>query len=104
MPYRATQVFLLLLAIGSVPVLLLGKPLMIRSRNRQVQQSSRDDSFSSESQLMEERLTSAAGSDKGGSRHEGGHSGGHDEHNFSDIVIHQVSEAPTVRNVWHGGI
>lgn len=80
---------LLLLALVSVPVLLLAKPLTIRSRMNKA--AARHDSFSSESQLMggeplstREKAESghAAGGDHGG--------GGHEEHDFSEIVIHQV--------------
>lgn len=86
------QGVLLLLALFSVPVLLLAKPLTIRSRMNKA--AARHDSFSSESQLMGGEPTSgekvdnghAAGGDHGG--------GGHEEHDFSEIVIHQVQRMP----------
>lgn len=85
---------MLLLALGSVPVLLLGKPLMIRSRQRAVHTNRRDDSFSSESQLIDElALSSGMGQEaKGANGHDVGHAngGGHDDHDFSEVVIHQV--------------
>lgn len=71
------QAILLLLAFASVPVLLLAKPLMIRSR---MKKAARQDSFSSESQLMGGEHKSSNDKDDGG----------HEEHDFSEIVIHQV--------------
>lgn len=82
------QLFLLLVAVAAIPVLLLGKPYMIRSRNQRAKHSNRDDSFSSESQLIDERM--APSSVEKGTNGVEGHHGGHEEHNFSDVVIHQV--------------
>ena len=64
-----------------MPVLLLAKPLMIRSR---MKKAARQDSYSSESQLMGGEHKS---SDE---KHDDGGHGGHEEHDFSEIVIHQV--------------
>lgn len=47
----------------------------------------RDDSFSSQSQLMAGEHKSS-GNEKGDAADEG--HGGHDDHDFSEIVIHQV--------------
>ncbi|CAM9796435.1 unnamed protein product [Laminaria digitata] len=78
------QTILLLLAFASVPVLLLAKPLMIRSR---MKKAAREDSFSSESQLMGGEHKSS------GEKHDdGGGHGAHEEHDFSEIVIHQAIE------------
>ena len=82
------QGVLLLLALVSVPVLLLAKPLTIRSRMNKA--AARHDSFSSESQLMGGEPTSTG--EKIGDGHSAGgdHGGGHEEHDFSEVVIHQV--------------
>lgn len=77
------QAILLLLAILSIPVLLLGKPLMIKQR---MKKKAREDSYSSESHLIGE-----GHGDKDG--HDDGH-GGHDDHDFSEVVIHQVGVIP----------
>lgn len=78
------QAILLLLAFASIPFLLLGKPLVLRSR---MKAHAHDDSFSSQSQLIAGEHKSS-GNEKGDAA-EGGH-GGHDDHDFSEIVIHQV--------------
>lgn len=80
------QTILLLLAFASIPFLLLGKPLMLRNR---MKKKAREDSFSSQSQLISSEQKSS-GSEKvegGGDAH--GHG---EEHDFSEIVIHQGIE------------
>ncbi|CAM9970607.1 unnamed protein product, partial [Hapterophycus canaliculatus] len=81
------QGILLILAFVSVPVLLLAKPLTIKSRMNKA--AARHDSFSSESQLMGADHTPSDKMDNGHAA--GGEGGGHEEHDFSEIVIHQVS-------------
>ncbi|CAN0063880.1 unnamed protein product, partial [Hapterophycus canaliculatus] len=82
------QTVLLLLAILSIPVLLLAKPLTIRSRMNK--SARRRDSFSCETQLMDEDFIP---SDKPHSEHAaGGEGGGTEEHDFSEVVIHQGIE------------
>lgn len=73
--------------MGSIPVLLLAKPLTIRSRMKKA--AARHDSFSSESQLMAGEHNSSEKVDNGHGAAGGDH-GGHEEHDFSEIVIHQV--------------
>lgn len=81
-----SQGVLLLLAFVSIPVLLLAKPLTIRSRMNK--RAGRRDSFSCETRLVGSDHTP---SDKPDSEHAaGGEAGGHEEHDFSEIVIHQV--------------
>ncbi|CAB1118020.1 unnamed protein product [Ectocarpus sp. CCAP 1310/34] len=86
----SVQTILLLLALGSIPVLLLAKPLTIRSRMKKA--AARHDSFSSESQLMAGEHKSSDKVENGGHGAAGGDSGGHEEHDFSEIVIHQAIE------------
>eukprot|EP00903_Cladosiphon_okamuranus_P005612 g5581.t3 len=84
------QSVLLLLALVSIPVLLLAKPLTIRSRMNKA--AERHDSFSSESQLMGGEPTSTGEKPGDGHAAGGDHGGGHEEHDFSEIVIHQAIE------------
>jgi len=79
------QTFVLLLAFLAVPVLLVGKPLMIRYRNRA------EGSTAEHQELMHGDEEGAVSGHGGGS---GEHSDGdeHDEHNFSEIMIHQAIE------------
>ncbi|CAM9298334.1 unnamed protein product [Ectocarpus sp. 13 AM-2016] len=86
----SVQTILLLLALGSIPVLLLAKPLTIRSRMKKA--AARHDSFSSESQLMAGEHNSSDKVENGGHGAAGGDHGGHEEHDFSEIVIHQAIE------------
>lgn len=87
-----SQGVLLLLAFVSIPVLLLAKPLTIKSRMNKA--AARQDSFSSESQLMGGDHTPSDKTDNGhAAGGEGGGGGGHEEHDFSEIAIHQVNMA-----------
>ena len=81
------QTVILLAAFGSVPVLLLGKPYFI---SRQMKQKHESDS----------RVALTSGGEFGDEYHkgleeEGGHGEGgddHEDHDFSEIVIHQAIE------------
>jgi len=93
------QVVLLLLAVACVPVILLAKPLMIRSRMNA--EHGHTSSFS-ENPLIDEKdgygvvvehNKGGGGHGEGGGGHGSGHGGDHEEeHDFSEIVIHQAIE------------
>jgi V-type H+-transporting ATPase subunit a len=72
------QLGLLFVAFACVPILLLGKPLMIKSRQKK--RNRRQDSFSSDTELVN-------------TEHSDNHDNSHgEEHNFSEVVIHQAIE------------
>lgn len=78
------QAVLLLLAVFSIPVLLCAKPCVIRNRMKKAE---REDSFSSQSHLVGEHGGGHGHKEDG---HEDDGHGGHDDHDFSEILIHQV--------------
>lgn len=93
----ATQAILLLFAVLSIPVLLLAKPLMIRSRMKKAEAARGQSLNASQAHLMD-----GHGSGRGHGKEEEEHDehGGHDDHDFSEIVIHQVRLCCHGRQMW----
>eukprot|EP00611_Tribonema_gayanum_P016592 TRINITY_DN2898_c0_g1_i2.p1 TRINITY_DN2898_c0_g1~~TRINITY_DN2898_c0_g1_i2.p1 ORF type:complete len:922 (+),score=339.06 TRINITY_DN2898_c0_g1_i2:250-3015(+) len=79
------QTFLLLVAFFCIPVLLFGKPYMLKKM--ETQRHTRQDSFASDSELVP---GAGAHANNAGDAHA---AGGHDDsHSFGEVIIHQAIE------------